>query len=109
MATKIENKVKEYGKYLETYQKFQISDKISFTNSTDKSTANAILAGRQVRTAIAGGTSVDDVVLCANYGVSSTGLTLRLNWGVFCESFKSIIINIQSIGRGLCLDNTNNK
>jgi len=40
MATKIENKVKEYGKVLETCKKFNASDKISYTNSTDKSTAN---------------------------------------------------------------------
>lgn len=48
----------------------------------------------------------DNVVLCANYGVSSTGLTLRLNWGVFAESFKSHVIVKQSAGRGLCLDPT---
>ena len=46
----------------------------------------------------------DNVILCANYGVSSTGLTLRLNWGVFVESFKSHVIVKQSAGRGLCLD-----
>ena len=46
----------------------------------------------------------DNVVLCANYGVSSTGLTLRLKYGVFVESFKSHIIVKQSLGRGLCLD-----
>lgn len=46
----------------------------------------------------------DDVVLCANYGVSSTGLTLRLKYGVFVESFKSHVIVKQSLGRGLCLD-----
>ncbi len=46
----------------------------------------------------------DDVVLCASYGVSSTGLTLRLKYGVFVESFKSHIIVKQSAGRGLCLD-----
>ena len=48
----------------------------------------------------------DNVVLCANYGVSSTGLTLRLNWGIFAESFKSHVIVKQSAGRGLCLDPT---
>lgn len=51
----------------------------------------------------------DDVILCANYGVSSTGLTLRLSWGVFAESFKSHVIVKQSAGRGLCLDPNKDK
>ncbi len=46
----------------------------------------------------------DDVVLCASYGVSSTGLTLKLKYGIFVESFKSHILVKQSAGRGLCLD-----
>ena len=51
----------------------------------------------------------DNVVLCANYGVSSTGLTLRLKYGVFVESFKSHTIVKQSAGRGLCLDKGKDK
>lgn len=51
----------------------------------------------------------NNIILCANYGVSSTGLTLRLNWGIFVESFKSHVIVKQSAGRGLCLDESKEK
>ncbi len=51
----------------------------------------------------------DDVIFCASYGVSSTGLTLRLEYGIFVESFKSHIIVKQSAGRGLCLDPSSGK
>ncbi len=51
----------------------------------------------------------NDVVLCTSYGVSSTGLTLRLEYGIFVESFKSHILVKQSAGRGLCLDPSTGK
>ena len=46
----------------------------------------------------------NDCILIASYGVMSTGITLQnLCFGVLFESFKSSIINMQSIGRGLGL------
>ena len=46
----------------------------------------------------------DDVILIASYGTTSTGLTFsNLQFGVLFESFKSNVINMQSLGRGLGL------
>jgi len=46
----------------------------------------------------------NDCILIASYGVMSTGITLsNLCFGVLLESFKSNVINMQSIGRGLGL------
>jgi len=46
----------------------------------------------------------NDCILVASYGVMSTGITLsNLCFGVLFESFKSNIVNMQSIGRGLGL------
>ena len=43
-------------------------------------------------------------ILCASYGCVGTGLTFKnLDYGIFAQSFKSHIINKQSLGRGLCL------
>lgn len=45
-------------------------------------------------------------LLFASYGCMGTGLTLKnIDYGVFAQSFKSDIINKQSLGRGLCLAN----
>lgn len=44
----------------------------------------------------------NDCILIASYGVMSTGITLsNLCFGVLFESFKSNVVNLQSIGRGL--------
>lgn len=44
----------------------------------------------------------DDCILIASYGCLSTGITLNnLCFGVLFESFKSEIVNMQSLGRGL--------
>ena len=49
----------------------------------------------------------NDCILIASYGTLSTGITLaNLCYGVLFESFKSDVINMQSIGRGLGLKNT---
>lgn len=49
-------------------------------------------------------------ILVASYGCVGTGLTLKnLDYGIFAQSFKSQIINKQSIGRGLCLANDKDK
>ena len=46
----------------------------------------------------------NDCILIASYGVMSTGITLsNLCFGVLFESFKSNVVNMQSIGRGLGL------
>lgn len=51
----------------------------------------------------------NDCILVASYGVMSTGITLsNLCFGVLFESFKSNVVNMQSIGRGLGLSNSSN-
>lgn len=43
-----------------------------------------------------------DAILCASYGCCSTGITFKnVDYGIFAQSFKSEIIVLQSIGRGL--------
>lgn len=39
-------------------------------------------------------------ILCASYGCCSTGITFKnVDYGIFAQSFKSEIVNLQSIGR----------
>lgn len=46
----------------------------------------------------------NDCILIGSYGCMSTGITLNnLCYGVLFESFKSMVVNMQSIGRGLGL------
>lgn len=48
--------------------------------------------------------STNNNLLIASYGVTSTGLTFKnIDYCVFSQSFKSKIINMQSLGRGLLL------
>jgi superfamily II DNA or RNA helicase len=43
-----------------------------------------------------------NAILCASYGCCSTGITFKnIDYGIFAQSFKSEIIVLQSIGRGL--------
>jgi superfamily II DNA or RNA helicase len=43
-------------------------------------------------------------ILVASYGCVGTGITLKnIDYGIFAQSFKSKIIVLQSLGRGLCL------
>lgn len=52
----------------------------------------------------------NDCILIASYGVMSTGITLaNLCFGVLFESFKSNVVNMQSIGRGLGLSDLKEK
>ena len=52
----------------------------------------------------------NDVILVASFGTLSTGITLsNLCYGVMFESFKSNVINIQSLGRGLGLSDLKDK
>ena len=47
-------------------------------------------------------TEANNCILIGSYGVVSTGLTMRnVDYAIFAQSFKSGIINLQSIGRGL--------
>lgn len=49
----------------------------------------------------------DGVILCASYGCCSTGLTFKnVDYCIFAQSFKSDIVNKQSLGRGLLKTNT---
>lgn len=52
----------------------------------------------------------NNVIILASYGTMSTGLTLsNLCFGVLFESFKSNVVNMQSIGRGLGLSDLKDK
>lgn len=52
----------------------------------------------------------NDCILIASYGCMSTGITLsNLCYGVLFESFKSNVINMQSLGRGLGLSEIKDK
>lgn len=42
----------------------------------------------------------DGIILCASYGCCSTGITFKnVDYCIFAQSFKSEIVNLQSIGR----------
>lgn len=48
--------------------------------------------------------NTNSAILVASYKCVGTGLTFKnLDYGIFAQSFKSQIINKQSLGRGLCL------
>ena len=52
----------------------------------------------------------NDCILIGSYGCMSTGITLNnLCFGVLFESFKSMVVNMQSIGRGLGLSDIKDK
>lgn len=52
----------------------------------------------------------NNCILVASYGTMSTGITLaNLCYGVLFESFKSDVVNMQSIGRGLGLSKFKDK
>lgn len=59
--------------------------------------------GLKQRQAIINEMNVEDgFILCASYGCCSTGLTFKnIDYGIFAQSFKSEIVNKQSLGRGL--------
>lgn len=49
----------------------------------------------------------DGVILCASYGCCSTGLTFKnIDYCILAQSFKSDIVNKQSLGRGLLKTDT---
>jgi superfamily II DNA or RNA helicase len=48
----------------------------------------------------------NNVILCASYGCCSTGITFKnVDYGIFAQSFKSEIVNLQSIGRLMLKNN----
>ena len=52
----------------------------------------------------------NNCILIASYGTMSTGITLsNLCYGILFESFKSDVVNMQSIGRGLGLSDIKDK
>jgi superfamily II DNA or RNA helicase len=52
----------------------------------------------------------NNCILIASYGTMSTGITLsNLCYGILFESFKSDVVNMQSIGRGLGLSDLKDK
>lgn len=52
----------------------------------------------------------DNAILCASYGVCSTGITFKnVDYGILAQSFKSEIVNMQSIGRGLLKTSSKDK
>lgn len=52
----------------------------------------------------------DNAILCASYGCCSTGITFKnIDFGIFAQSFKSEIVVMQSIGRGLLKTETKDK
>lgn len=51
-------------------------------------------------------TKYNDVILVASYGCCSTGITFKnVDYGIFAQSFKSEIINKQSLGRLMLKNN----
>lgn len=51
-----------------------------------------------------------NAILVASFGCVGTGITFKnLDYGIFAQGFKSHIINLQSLGRGLCLANDKDK
>lgn len=55
-------------------------------------------------------TSDTNAILVASYGVVSTGLTFKnIDYAIFAQSFKSQIIVLQSLGRGLLKTETKDK
>ena len=85
----------EYLKYLYRYFKDNCPDReVYLMTGSTKTKDRDDIKQRLLET--------DNAILVASYGVLSTGVTLKnVNWAIFSESFKSEIINKQSIGRGL--------
>lgn len=79
----------EYINYLAE----QLNTPYKITGSTSLKKRQAIISEMTDR---------EDMVVVAGYGVLSTGVTIKnVKQAVFAQSFKSEIVNIQAIGRGL--------
>ena len=85
----------EYINLLEKYFKEYIKDKQTFVIKGSTATKKRAEIQKIME-------ENDNVILVASYKCASTGITFKnLKYGVFAQSFKSEIINLQSIGRGL--------
>lgn len=87
----------EYLNHLEAYfkEKFPQRNVYKITGSTVPKKRSEIIAKMLTD---------KDAILVASYGCVGTGLTLKnLDYGIFAQSFRSKIINLQSLGRGLGL------
>ena len=85
----------EYLSFMEKYFKEKFPDRIIYSIKGDTN-----LKKRQQ--VIDEMLENDNVILFASYGCCSTGLTFKnVDYGIFAQSFKSEIVNKQSLGRGL--------
>lgn len=85
----------EYLSYMEEYFKKKFPDKIiySIKGSTNLKKRQKVIDEMLEN---------NNVILFASYGCCSTGLTFKnVDYGIFAQSFKSEIVNKQSLGRGL--------
>lgn len=83
----------EYISFLEDHFKKQFPDKIiySIKGNTNLKKRQQVLDKMLEH---------NNVILVASYGCCSTGLTFKnVDYGIFAQSFKSAIVNLQSIGR----------
>lgn len=88
----------EYIKYLAHEIETRCPDKIikTITGTTNLKKRVAVLDSL---------VNTDNTVIVGSYGVVSTGLTFKnLRYGIFAQSFKSQIINKQSLGRLMLRD-----
>lgn len=85
----------EYIRYLSKHFKEKFSDKkvMTITGSVNLKKREKIINEMLLN---------NNIILVASYGCMSTGITLKnIDYCIFAQSFKSEIINLQSIGRGL--------
>ncbi len=93
----------EYGKFLKKYfeEKFPDRNVYLIQGSTTQKQRDKIIKSLLID---------KDAILFASYGCCSTGITFKnLDYGILAQSFKSQIITLQSLGRGLCLANDKEK
>lgn len=87
----------EYLKFLHTHFKLVFPDRPVYIITGDTSIKKREEIKKSLETD-------RGAILCASYSCIGTGLTLKnLDYGVFAQSFRSDIINKQSLGRGLML------
>lgn len=93
----------EYMKYLYNHFKEKFPDKHVYLIKGDTPTKKrAVMMDELLK--------YDNCILVAAYKCVGTGLTLKnVDYGIFAQSFKSSIITLQSLGRGLCLSEGKDK
>lgn len=93
-----------YVDYLENFFKEQYPDRpvYKIKGSTAQKKRDKIITDMN--------TTDTNAILVASYGVVSTGLTFKnIDYAIFAQSFKSQIIVLQSLGRGLLKTETKDK